>query len=270
MRGELYMVTRKGDRIRVEPERQHLRRKVERLQAENQTKSTFARASFFAALIFLVAFIAVTAKCLSMQNDFNRQISDMADENLQQVTYITEEYRDLSNKYRNLEKENLELKDLIQDYEEILPFVDGSWDYYDPNIPLSADIQAATYRIGSMYGVEPQILYGIMRKESGFTENIVSTDGHDYGICQVRDSNHQWLRNELGDLDFMDAEDSITAAAFMLADIRDNYNYTDWNKILVVYNMGPGNAKDYFAKGNSSSPYSRLVLQYAKEYGLVI
>ena len=121
-----------------------------------------------------------------------------------------------------------------------------------------------------MYGVEPQILYGIMRKESGFTEDIISTDGHDYGICQVRDSNHQWLRNELGDLDFMNAADNITAAAFMLADIRDNYGYTDWNKILVVYNMGPGNAKDYFSKGNSSSPYSRLVLQYAEEYGFVI
>lgn len=269
MRGELYMVTRNGDRIRVEPERVHLRRKVERLQQERDTQSGVAKGFFIATLVLFVLLVGMIWKYCTTCASYNQQLSDMADENLRQVTYLSDTYRDLNERYRELEKENLQMQDLIADYEEILPFVDNSWDYYNPNIPLSANIQAATWRIASQYGIEPEILYGIMRKESGFTPNLVSTDGHDYGICQIRDGNHSWLRSELGDLDFFDPEDNITAAAFMLADIRDTYGYLDWNQILVVYNMGPGNAKAYFSKGNTSSPYSRLVLQYANEYGTI-
>ncbi|MCM1213986.1 MAG: lytic transglycosylase domain-containing protein [Lachnospiraceae bacterium] len=271
MRCEYVMVTRDGKRIQVQrTSRDKTANTIRRLKADNQSKATLAKSLFAITLVLFSLLVGVTIAMGNQINQLNREISEMADTNLQQVTAISEEYRDLYSRYRDVQVENLELQDIVAKYEEILPFVNGSLDYYNPSVPLDGDLQAATWRIGSMYGIEPEILYAVMRKESGFNPTAVSGDGHDYGICQIRDVNHGWLQEELGPLDFMNPEDSITAAAYILADIRDTYGYSDWNHILVAYNMGPGNAKNYFAKGNTSSSYSRLVLQYAAEYGYTV
>ncbi len=268
MQCEYATITRNGKRIEIHnPSRTISTKAFNRLKTDNENKAFTIRTMIGIISILAVLLVAVTASALYRIDHLKAEMSEMADQNLQNVTSISDQYQALSERYRALEKENLELEDLIKDYEEILPFVEGSWDYYNPSVPLSADLQAATWRIGSMYGVEPEILFGIMRKESGFDADAISGDGHDYGICQIRDSNHSWLRTNLGQLDFMNAEDNITAAAYVIDDIRTRYGYTDWNQILVVYNMGPGNAESYFAGGNSSSAYSRQVLQYAEEYG---
>jgi len=268
MRCEYATITRSGNRIEVHnPSRTISAKAFNRLKADNENKSFVIRAMLVAVSILAVLLVTVLVSSLYRVDQLNAEIAEMADRNLQEVTAISDQYKTLFEEYRALEKEKLDLEDLVEQYEEILPFVEGSWDYYNPSVPLDADLQAATWRIGSMRGIEPEILFGIMRKESGFNPNAISADGHDYGICQIRDSNHAWLRSNLGQLDFMDAVDNITSAAYIIEDIRDRYGYTDWNKILVVYNMGPGNAEKYFAEGHTSSSYSRQVLQYAAEYG---
>lgn len=263
----VYLVKANGERILVSNRNMTLARRVDRLRTDNRSKSRTIKILLAVSLTLVVALATVIAVMGSHISTMTNEISTMADENLKQVTYIADEYRALYNEHRELEQELLNAQDLIAQYEQVFPMINNSWEYYNPEIPLSANDQAATYKIGAMYGIEPEILYGIMKKESGFDPSAISRDGHDYGLCQIRDVNHSWLESELGDLDFMKAEDSILAAAFIISDIRDTYGYTDWNQILVVYNMGPGNAKEYFATGQTSTGYSRLVMEYAAEFG---
>ena len=87
------------------------------------------------------------------------------------------------------------------------------------DIPLSAELQTYTYQrceaMGLVApGVDYQTVLALMSKESGYTADAVSGTG-DYGIMQINTVNHEWLREELGITDFLDAEQSIDAGAEM-------------------------------------------------------
>ena len=80
----------------------------------------------------------------------------------------------------------------------------------------------------------------------------------DYGIMQINTVNHEWLREELGITDFLDAEQSIDAGTEMLARLSEKYS--DPHKVLMAYNMGEGGAAKLWAQGITSSEYSRDIM----------
>lgn len=130
------------------------------------------------------------------------------------------------------------------------------------DIPLSAELQTYTYQrceaMGLVApGVDYQTVLALMSKESGYTADAVSGTG-DYGIMQINTVNHEWLREELGITDFLDAEQSIDAGTEMLARLSEKYS--DPNKVLMAYNMGEGGAAKLWAQGITSSEYSRDIM----------
>ena len=130
------------------------------------------------------------------------------------------------------------------------------------DIPLSPELQEYTYNrceeLGLVApGVDYQTVLALMSKESGYTADVVSSTG-DYGLMQINTVNHEWLREELGITDFLDAEQSIDAGTEMLARLSERYDNP--HKVLMAYNMGEGGAAKLWAQGITSSEYSRDIM----------
>ena len=152
------------------------------------------------------------------------------------------------------------VKTILHEEPETEPEPEPTAPIYD--IPLSPELQEYTYNrcqeLGLVSpGVDYQTVLALMSKESGYTEDAVSGTG-DYGIMQINTVNHEWLREELGITDFLDAEQSIDAGTEMLARLSEKYS--DPHKVLMAYNMGEGGAAKLWAQGITSSEYSRDIM----------
>jgi len=135
------------------------------------------------------------------------------------------------------------------------------------NEALSADLQQYAKNLCEEHNFPLPVFMSLMWKESTYEPSQISSDNHDYGLCQIRDENFSWIENNLGNLDFMSAKDSMKASMFMFDDIRDNYGISNMHLVLMYYNMGPGNAKECINEGNYSSEYSRLIIGHAETLG---
>jgi soluble lytic murein transglycosylase-like protein len=130
------------------------------------------------------------------------------------------------------------------------------------DIPLSAELQEFTYEKSIQYDVDYLMVLAIMQEESGFRPDLVSESG-DYGLMQINESNHQYLRESLGITDFLDPKQNIEAGVFFLSGIYENN--TDPERILMVYNMGGSIAQSLWDLGRESTGYSRDVMRTMDE-----
>lgn len=143
----------------------------------------------------------------------------------------------------------------------------GDYTYHE-DIPLSDEIQKYAYAKCIENAIDYSVFLGLMRHESTFNPDAVSKSG-DYGLCQINETNHDWMREVFGsDWDPMNPYDSIDASTYMLRNLIDNYSDVNtYNRLLMSYNFGHGGAAKHFAQGTNSSAYSRQVMAYAEEYG---
>lgn len=124
-------------------------------------------------------------------------------------------------------------------------------------LPIKAELQEFTFRRCEEKGLDYEMVLAIMQKESGFDPEAISAT-HDYGIMQINQCNHEWLRKELGITDFLDAKESITAGTEILGRLAEKYD--DLQQILMAYNMGEAGAGRLWAEGTKTSKYSRDVM----------
>ena len=138
---------------------------------------------------------------------------------------------------------------------------------YNSTIPLNESLQRYAYAKCQEVGFSYPVFLGLMQKESTFNTQAKSKSG-DYGLCQINKCNHKWMKSVFGETwDPMNGYDSIDASLFILTFYKDNYGYDNYHTLLMGYNMGPNNAKKCFDKGIYSSEYSRIIVEYAKNYG---
>ena len=131
---------------------------------------------------------------------------------------------------------------------------------------LSAELQWYASELCEKNNVPLEIFMALMYRESTYRPNLISSDGHDYGLCQIRDENHDWISNEIGVTNFLDAKQNMRASMFMLKDAK-SYHDDTWHEILMVYNGGPSYANRCFKEGKYSSEYSRAIMEKARELG---
>ncbi len=125
--------------------------------------------------------------------------------------------------------------------------------------PYAAQIQGAAQR----YGVDPALLAGLIRAESGFNPNARSSTGA-LGLGQLMPATARGL----GVTNPLDPAQSIAGAARYLSDQLRTFG-GDVTKAVAAYNAGPGAVQRY----NGVPPYAETqayvprVLSYAKGYG---
>lgn len=144
--------------------------------------------------------------------------------------------------------------------------VDSGFKKYD--IKLSTDLQKYAYNMCKKYGVPYTTFLAMMKIESGFRTNAMSSTG--YGLCQINPSNLSYLNRKIGTTNLMDPYQNIKAGAYWLS----RY-YKSWKKsasgdelelhALNSYNWGEGNYRKYLKKGNDAYSwyYGNKVLKTA-------
>jgi soluble lytic murein transglycosylase-like protein len=126
-------------------------------------------------------------------------------------------------------------------------------------VPFGAEIDAAATR----YGIDPALLKGLIRQESGFDARAQSSAGA-LGLTQLMPS----TAASLG-VDPLDPAQAIDGGARYLRQQLDRFG-GDPAKALAAYNAGPGAV----AKFGGVPPYAETqsyvqrVLAYAQQYGM--
>jgi hypothetical protein len=134
--------------------------------------------------------------------------------------------------------------------------------YYD--IPLSHDVQDYMFQECSRYNIPSGLVVAIMETESGFTPDIISRTG-DYGLMQINECSHEWLYNNLGVTNLLDAKQNILAGIYIL---RYHLDRCDGGirKALMCYACGAGRAEFYFKQGIYDTDYTRDLLDRADRW----
>lgn len=192
--------------------------------------------------------------------ELDTRILELEDQNrtinhkLQNKNIMLEEYdRDI----RQLDSQNEALQEdldqLVSDHEKYVRI--------DRNVDIPMAYKVHMYTLCNEYGVDYELALAVMVKESGGNPTALNTKNrngtYDSGIMQINSTNHGWLSRELGIKDFNNPYDNMKAGVYMLS----LFDYDNPHKILMSYNMGKGTMKRLFKQGNTSSAYSRDVME---------
>ena len=132
-------------------------------------------------------------------------------------------------------------------------------------ISLSDDLQYFTLELCAAYGILEfyELVLALQYRESGYQAHLISST-NDYGISQINQCNHSWLRRELGLTDFLDPAQSILAGIHIFAGYLHEFVGMDEDervhRALMSYNMGGGGARSAWARGTRSTSGSRRVV----------
>ena len=124
------------------------------------------------------------------------------------------------------------------------------------DIPLSHALQDVADRACEEYGILPDVLYAVMKVESGY--KVDAQNGSCYGLMQIHTINMEYLSSNIGTTDLTDPEQNIEAGAFILGGYLEKYSLTD---SLMAYNLGEGGAKRLWKQGIHETGYTRKVLE---------
>lgn len=206
----------------------------------------------------------------TFQNLAKQYLSNTMEDDLQNYSN-TWEFSDMDAKFERL-KQNIDK--IISTYKEItepaVPDIPGGSDvviigakrYFD-STGLSHDLQDYIYTLCQQNGVPYELIFGLMKVESGFNPNAVSST-NDYGLCQINEINFGWLSEQYGITDFLDPYQNVLCGISILG--SNIKNYGTYEKALMAYNMGGGGASSYWEQGIFSSEYSRKVMEAYNEF----
>jgi soluble lytic murein transglycosylase-like protein len=125
-------------------------------------------------------------------------------------------------------------------------------------MPFAAQIDAAAQK----YGLDPALLRGLIKQESGFNPNAGSPAGAQ-GLTQLMPG----TARSLGCTNPLDPNQAIDAGAKYLRQQLDAFG-GDVRKALAAYNAGPGAVQRYggVPPYGETQNYVQKVMAYADEY----
>lgn len=105
--------------------------------------------------------------------------------------------------------------------------------------PPKMDIPTAIASASDKHGIDADLLYSVIRAESGFNPRAVSNKGAQ-GLMQLMPD----TANKLGVRDAFDTQSNVEAGTRYLRELLDRYHY-DLAKALAAYNAGPQRVDQY-------------------------
>lgn len=136
-------------------------------------------------------------------------------------------------------------------------------DYETYDVPLDEDLQVYVIAMARAYGIEPNLVFAIIRKESSYSVDAVSKGGGNVGLMQINHTNFGWLSKDLNVCDFQDPYNNIQAGCYILSILFERYGDTD--KVLMAYNQGEGSAQAFWQQGIFTSHYTKTIHRYMEE-----
>lgn len=120
---------------------------------------------------------------------------------------------------------------------------------------LAYDLQELMQDQCEAYGVPYALALAIAEVETHFDPNAVSPT-HDYGLMQINQVNHEWLRG-LG-MDPLTYAGNIEAGVYIIGGYLERYGDTE--QALMAYNNGPTGARKLWDAGVYQTDYTRKVM----------
>lgn len=110
-------------------------------------------------------------------------------------------------------------------------------------------------RYASEYGIQPTLVYAVIKTESGFRADAVSNVGA-RGLMQIMEDTFDWIKFRLGDeeteyYDMYDPETNIRYGCYLLDFLLDEFGQTD--EAMAAYHAGRGNVNDWLSDKRYSS-----------------
>lgn len=110
-------------------------------------------------------------------------------------------------------------------------------------------------RYASEYGIQPTLVYAVIKTESGFRADAVSNVGA-RGLMQIMEDTFDWIKFRLGDeeteyYDMYDPETNIRYGCYLLGFLLDEFGQTD--EAMAAYHAGRGNVNDWLSDERYSS-----------------
>ena len=134
-------------------------------------------------------------------------------------------------------------------------------EYYD--IPLSEELQEYIFTECEERGIKPEIVFGMIERESQFREEAIGDNGNSFGLMQIQPYWHSGRMERLGVTDLLDPFQNVAVGIDYLAELVLKYDNIEM--ALTAYNAGcTGAYNNYFSKGIYCSEYSRSVIENAE------
>ena len=130
------------------------------------------------------------------------------------------------------------------------------------DVPMNEDLQEFIFYLSTAYEIDFTFVMALIQQESSFRSDIVSAT-NDYGLMQINEVNHQYLKEQLEITDFLNPYDNIRAGMFILRKLFEKYENP--SKVLMVYSMGESGASYLWRQGIFEINYSKSVLQIQQE-----
>lgn len=109
------------------------------------------------------------------------------------------------------------------------------------------------------YEISENLLYAVIRTESGFDPNAVSSVGA-RGLTQITEDTFDWLLTKTGEDytfdDLFTPEISIKYSALFLSILQDEYAITE--TVIAAYHAGMGNVSSWLADSRYSDDGQHL------------
>lgn len=112
--------------------------------------------------------------------------------------------------------------------------LNGEADLSDPATSSPTDYDALITEAAAKYGIDPELIRGVIRTESGFKSDAVSSAGAK-GLMQLMDA----TARSLGVTNSMDPQQNIEGGSKYLSYLLGKYNGNE-QVALAAYNAGPG------------------------------
>ncbi len=129
-----------------------------------------------------------------------------------------------------------------------------------------AEIEQYIEEYSTLYDIDADLTRAVIKAESDGkirAFNVNKNGSKDYGLMQINECNHEWLKKELGITDFYDIKQNIHCGVFMIADLMSRHD--NLHTVLMAYNMGEKRTRELHREGIYSSKYSRNVMSKYKK-----
>lgn len=125
------------------------------------------------------------------------------------------------------------------------------------------------YKYSKIYNIDPLLVFSIIKAESNFNRNAVSTKGA-VGLMQITPSTGQDISKQLRDKyfkreDLLNPELNIKYGCFYFKKMIDMYN-GDINLALMAYNAGYGNVNKWIDKMGENLTIEEIPFYETRNY----